>query len=169
MDGIKMDADGIFKKCPPTHYSFPHTHAPNKARGLELPGFEAWGRSLRTQLRRFVDGDGEGAEGGAATEGAAGDRGQRCSRGWERAVGGDMNAVYQHLLAPADRERCVLIDCIGLQARENKNHPHPSQGSAAGDAGRGGGVADAHGPLLLRDGHPRRRLTRLAASERGGL
>lgn len=69
-----------------------------QARGLELPGFEAWGRDLGTQLRRFVvdaaaDGEGEreGAEGG----------------GWERAAGGDMNAVYQHLLAPADRERCV--------------------------------------------------------------
>lgn len=55
-----------------------------QARGLALPGFEAWGRDLGTQLQRFLDDD-EG--------------------GWERAVGGDMNAVYEHLLAPADRER----------------------------------------------------------------
>ena len=39
---------------------------------------------MSTQLQRFLDDD-EG--------------------GWERAVGGDMNAVYEHLLAPADRER----------------------------------------------------------------
>jgi hypothetical protein len=62
-----------------------------QARGLELPGFEAWGRDLGTQLQRFLDAEGSDGSGR-----------------WERAVGGDMNAVYQHLLAPADRERCVL-------------------------------------------------------------
>jgi len=52
---------------------------------LELPGFEAWGKDLDTQLQRFVE----------------------ASAGWERVAGGDMNAVYEHLLLPADRERCV--------------------------------------------------------------
>ena len=67
-----------------------------KTRGLSLPGFETLGRSLQTQLERFV-GKGEGERG---REGGV----------WERAVGGDMNAVYDYLLEVGDRERAVRLE-----------------------------------------------------------
>lgn len=53
---------------------------------------------MGTQLQRFVDAGGDEDDGGEAAAPGGG-------VGWERAVGGDMNAVYEHLLAPADRER----------------------------------------------------------------
>lgn len=56
-----------------------------KSRGLELPGFESWGRSLQTQLDRFVG-------------------------PWGRAVAGDMNAVYAQLLTVADREKAAKLE-----------------------------------------------------------
>ena len=56
-----------------------------KSRGLTLPGFESWGRSLETQLDRFVG-------------------------PWKRAVAGDMNAVYGQLLTVADREKAVRLE-----------------------------------------------------------
>ena len=70
------------------------------SRGLTLPGFETWGRSLQTQLERFVvKGEGEeGREGGE--EGGV----------WERAIGGDMNAVYDYLLEVGDREKAVRLE-----------------------------------------------------------
>jgi len=65
-----------------------------KARGLSLPGFETWGRSLKTQMARFVGGE-EGGVGGGP---------------WERAVGGDMNNVYDHFLLPEDREKAATLE-----------------------------------------------------------
>jgi hypothetical protein len=64
------------------------------ARGLSLPGFETWGRSLKTQKARFVGGE-EGGVGGVP---------------WERAVGGDMNNVYDHFLLPEDRKKAATLE-----------------------------------------------------------
>ena len=52
-----------------------------QVRGLELPGFERW-RNLNEQMGRMVD---EG--------------------GYDSVVAGDMNAVYEYLLEPADHKR----------------------------------------------------------------
>lgn len=70
-----------------------------KTRGLTLPGFETWGRSLLTQLERFV-GKGEGEGRREEEEGGV----------WERAIGGDMNAVFDYLLELGDREKAVRLE-----------------------------------------------------------
>ncbi len=70
-----------------------------ESRGLILPGFETWGRSLQTQLERFVvNGEEEGGR----------DRGEKWT--WERAIGGDMNAVYDYLLEAGDRENAMRLE-----------------------------------------------------------
>ncbi len=72
-----------------------------KSRGLQLPGFEAFGQSLEAQLARFVGaGEKEGAGEGEGEE----------SGPWQRAVGGDMNAVYDAWLLPADREKAARLE-----------------------------------------------------------
>ncbi|TFJ85636.1 hypothetical protein NSK_003144 [Nannochloropsis salina CCMP1776] len=72
------------------------------ARGLSLPGFETWGRSLKTQKARFVGGE-EGGVGGGLEGGVGGVP-------WERAVGGDMNNVYDHFLLPEDRKKAATLE-----------------------------------------------------------